>query len=134
MANTPNSSETTPRAGEVSYPSRSSSPASPAAPAPSPRPSNVPSLSQTKAIPCYACGDPSIARIDDDDGAGGKWACRDCQFISPASCEHCDEARAAGKAAVCECERVGKPRRKMMRLYVETPKTPGVGMKDVDEE
>lgn len=115
----------TPSYRSSSESTRSASPAESArSPLPSPR-IKIPTLSETRDRACYSCGDIAIVRIDDDDGSEGKWACRDCQFIGPMTCEHCDGAKAAGKAAVCDCERI-KPKTKQPR--VTPPITPAPPM------
>lgn len=101
-----------------------------------PREEVVPSLSSTrvKNPPCHACGDPGYRQVDEGDGAAETWECRDCFLFEPQTCEHCEEAAKLGKAAVCGCEKV-KPPKKKMKLYVPTPpSTPCSYMKDVDED
>jgi len=115
MAYTPDSYATTPRGGD------DSPPASPASFA-SPYPAGIPSLSETRVKDvCYKCGDPGYVQVDEGDGAAEAWLCKDCDLFEPESCEHCEEAARLGKAAVCGCEKI-KPPKKKMKIYV--PLTP----------
>jgi hypothetical protein len=98
MADTPSSAASSPREEEDS-----------------PRSPPCPPLSATRVKLCDKCGDSAPQE--------GQDVCRDCEFAEPSSCEHCEEAKRIGKAAVCSCEK-NKPPKKKQRFTMTPPTTP----------